>query len=107
MNVARPGVTAFVLTGGGSLGAVQVGMLQALHAGGVIPDMIVGASVGAINAALYAASPDADGLEALARLWRGLHRRNIFPLSLARTAWCAHRRQGPAMRNLTSGPVNH
>ena len=42
--------TAFVLSGGGSLGAVQVGMLQALAARGFQPDMLVGASAGALNA---------------------------------------------------------
>jgi NTE family protein len=50
--------TAFVLAGGGSLGAVQVGMLKALCEGNIAPDLVVGASVGAINAAYYAASPD-------------------------------------------------
>jgi Predicted esterase of the alpha-beta hydrolase superfamily len=43
--------TAFVLSGGGSLGAVQVGMLQALGERGVVPDLLVGTSAGAINAA--------------------------------------------------------
>ena len=51
-------LTAFVLAGGGSLGAVQVGMLAALARRGVVPDLVVGASVGAINAAYYAAEPD-------------------------------------------------
>jgi NTE family protein len=62
-------------------------MLQALHAAGVVPDFVVGASVGAINAVMYAAKPDADGLETLARLWCGLRRRDVFPISLARAAW--------------------
>jgi NTE family protein len=43
--------TAFVLAGGGSLGAVQVGMLKALTRQGMIPDFVVGASVGALNGA--------------------------------------------------------
>jgi NTE family protein len=42
-------LTAFVLAGGGSLGAVQVGMLAALTRHGVVPDLVVGASVGAIS----------------------------------------------------------
>lgn len=46
--------TAFVLSGGGSLGAVQVGMLQALSERGVQPDLLVGTSAGAINAAFVA-----------------------------------------------------
>ena len=47
-------VTAFVLSGGGSLGAVQVGMLQALAARGVEPDLLIGTSVGALNASYVA-----------------------------------------------------
>jgi NTE family protein len=58
MNPQQDRKTAFVLAGGGSLGAVQVGMLKALEQAKVTPDFVVGASVGAINAAYYAASPD-------------------------------------------------
>ncbi len=49
--------TAFVFTGGGSLGAVHVGMLRALMAAGERPDFVIGASVGAINAAHFAGAP--------------------------------------------------
>ncbi len=49
--------TAFVLAGGGSLGAVEVGMLHALTAHGVCPDFVVGASAGAINGAYFASDP--------------------------------------------------
>lgn len=48
--------TAFVLSGGGSLGADQVGMLLALAEQGVVPDLIIGASVGAVNAGGVASS---------------------------------------------------
>ncbi len=61
---------AFVLSGGGNLGAVQVGMLRALAEAGVVPDLIVGCSVGAINGAAFAAEPDSDGVERLDRIWR-------------------------------------
>ncbi len=67
----RP-VTAFVLSGGGNLGSVQVGMLQALSEHGVRPDLIVGCSVGAINGAAYAAEPDGRGVERLTRIWTRL-----------------------------------
>src|SRR4051812_45569094 len=73
--------TAFVLWGGGSLGAVQVGMLRALTAHGVRADMVVGASVGALNAAYYTARPDADGVEELASLWRSVSSHDVYPLS--------------------------
>ena len=74
-------LTAFVLAGGGSLGAVQVGMLAALTRQGVVPDLIVGASVGAINAAYYAAEPDQRGVERLKRIWLKLRRTDVFPFS--------------------------
>lgn len=50
------GRTAFVLSGGGSLGALQVGMLQALTEAGIRPDLMMGTSVGAVNAAWMAGS---------------------------------------------------
>lgn len=74
--------TALVLSGGGSLGAVQVGMLQALSHAGLPVDFIVGASVGALNGAFYAQDPSAEGADALARLWCRLQRRDVFPLTL-------------------------
>ena len=77
------GKTAFVFTGGGSLGAVQVGMLRTLMAYGVRPDFVVGASAGALNASYFAGAPDAAGVTALERIWSGLRRADIFPFSLA------------------------
>lgn len=74
--------TALVFSGGGSLGAVQVGMLLALSRAPLRIDMVVGASVGALNGAFYAANPTPQGVEQLAQLWRGLHRGDVFPLSL-------------------------
>lgn len=73
--------TAFVLWGGGSLGAAQVGMLRALTSRGVRPDMVVGASAGALNGAYYAARPDAEGIEELARLWLSVSGHDVYPLS--------------------------
>lgn len=61
--------TIFVLGGGGNLGAIQVGMLQAVLERGIVPDELVGCSAGAMNAALIAADPTADGLERLRELW--------------------------------------
>jgi len=75
------GRTAFVLSGGGSLGAVQVGMLQALTEAGVRPDLLIGTSVGAVNAAWIAGCPDHEGSLRLGEIWRGLRRQDIFPLS--------------------------
>ena len=61
--------TAFVLGGGGNLGAVQIGMLQALFERGIAPDVLVGCSVGALNAAAIASNPDLEGVERLRRTW--------------------------------------
>ncbi len=74
--------TAFVFTGGGSLGAVQVGMLRALLNAGERPDFVVGASVGALNAAYFAGDPTLDGVSRLAELWRGIRRADVFPVTL-------------------------
>ena len=74
--------TAFVLASGGSFGAIQVGMLRELVASGVRADFVVGCSVGAINGVHYAGAPDRDGVARLEQIWRGLRRRDIFPLRL-------------------------
>jgi NTE family protein len=74
--------TAFVFAGGGSLGAVQVGMLRELVRFGLAPDFVVGSSVGAINASYFAGAPNAAGVEKLADIWRGLRRRDVFPVTL-------------------------
>jgi NTE family protein len=82
---AGAGGTAFVLTGGGSLGAVQVGMMTALHERGIDPDVLVGTSVGAVNAA-YLAGPGTTGgrLADLAALWAGIRRRDVFVIDARR-----------------------
>jgi NTE family protein len=79
-------VTALVFAGGGSLGAVQVGMLKALVEHGIKADMAVGSSVGSINAAYFACRPDLAGVEALERLWRSISRSDIFPITFATLA---------------------
>ena len=61
--------TAFVLGGGGNLGAVQIGMLHALFERDVTPDVLVGCSVGALNAAAIAATPNLEGVERLRQVW--------------------------------------
>lgn len=73
--------TAFVLSGGGSLGAVQVGMLQALAEKDIGPDLLVGTSAGAMNAAWVAGhGMSKASLEALAGVWRSLRRADAFPI---------------------------
>jgi NTE family protein len=73
--------TAFVLSGGASLGAIQVGMVRALYERGIEPDLIVGTSVGSINGAFLASrAPQPGTAEELAEVWRGIGRWQIFPL---------------------------
>ncbi|MFB7739607.1 patatin-like phospholipase family protein [Streptomyces sp. NPDC056112] len=74
--------TAFALSGGGSLGATQVGMLRALTDCGIRADLVVGASVGALNAACYAARPDTCGVEKLTELWRRVGEHDVYPLEV-------------------------
>jgi len=64
-----PYEVAFVLGGGGILGAHEVGMLRALAESSIEPDIILGTSVGAINGALFAANPTSEGVRRLSQLW--------------------------------------
>jgi NTE family protein len=74
--------TAFVLSGGGSLGAVQVGMLGALVERGLAPDLLVGASAGALNAAFLADRGFShESVDELAGVWRRLRRPHVFPFA--------------------------
>ena len=73
--------TIFVLGGGGNLGALQVGMLQAVLERGIVPDEIVGCSAGALNAAMLAADPTADGLDKLRTLWMKNQEDIVAPFS--------------------------
>jgi NTE family protein len=73
---------AFVFQGGSSLAAVQVGMLRALTEAGIRPDIVVGSSAGAINAVAFAQNPTGAGIDDLRRLWVGLRRSDVFPVSL-------------------------
>lgn len=84
-DLPRP--IGFVLGGGGSLGAMQVGMLRALTEAGVKPDLVAGTSVGSLNAAVLARSGD-DALARLDGIWARMTRDEAFPggvLSRVRT----------------------
>lgn len=84
------GPTAFVLGGGGVLGANEVGMLRALLEAGVKPDLVVGTSVGALNGAFVAADPTVEATVGLAALWRQLSA-DVFAGSIAQRAVTAVR----------------
>jgi NTE family protein len=76
-------MTAFVLAGGASLGAVQVGMLRALYEWNIVPDLLVATSVGALNAAFIASRPQTVmTADELARIWTTVQRQDVFPLDV-------------------------
>jgi NTE family protein len=64
--------TAFVLGGGGVLGAVEVGMLRALFEAEIAPELVLGTSVGALNGAMVARDPTPAVVARLTDLWRGV-----------------------------------
>ncbi|HEX8122854.1 MAG TPA: patatin-like phospholipase family protein [Solirubrobacteraceae bacterium] len=73
--------TAFVLSGGASLGAIQVGMLRVLAERDIRPDVIVGTSVGAVNGAFLACRDfGPEAVDELAELWLGIRRGQVFPV---------------------------
>jgi NTE family protein len=71
--------TAFVLGGGGSRGALQVGAVRALVEAGIRPDLLVGTSIGAVNATGLALwGIDSNGIDQLERAWEGVSRANML-----------------------------
>jgi len=58
-----------VLQGGGALGAYQAGAYEALHKAGIRPEWIAGISIGAINSAIIAGSPEEKRIENLRAFW--------------------------------------
>jgi NTE family protein len=84
--LVAPYDTAFVLGGGGILGACEVGMLQALLEAGVRPDVVVGTSIGALNGAFVAADPSASMAARLEQLWRELADGHVFTGGILRRA---------------------
>ncbi|MGH2393851.1 MAG: patatin-like phospholipase family protein [Candidatus Limnocylindria bacterium] len=92
---------AFVLSGGGNLGALQIGMMRALLEHDIRPDLIVGCSVGAINGAGLAEDPTLAGALRLERLWRALDGKELMPagwlpnpVAIARRGEAIHESQG-------------
>lgn len=70
--------TAFVLGGGGRLGAAEVGMLSALLSAGIAPDLVLGTSIGAINGVAVALDPSPEGVAQLRSLWAEVERSGMF-----------------------------
>jgi NTE family protein len=62
-------VVALVLQGGGALGAYQAGVYEGLHEAGIRPNWLAGISIGALNAAIIAGSPETERVERLRAFW--------------------------------------
>lgn len=82
----RPKI-AFVMSGGGSLGALQAGQLLAVFEAGITPDLVIGVSAGALNGAAIAHKSTTDMAEQLSTIWRGLRRNDVFLGSRHERAW--------------------
>jgi NTE family protein len=74
--------TAFVFSGGASLGAIEVGMLKAIVEEGVKADLVVGTSVGSLNGAIYAFDPTIEGVKILEQIWRNIKTFDVFSPSV-------------------------
>lgn len=104
-DLPRP--VGYVLGGGGSLGAVQVGMLQALAERDIPPDLVAGTSVGSLNGAVLAADPR-SAANRLSHLWSRMSRDRVFPgglLAQARTLQHTrtHLFQSTGLRSVITG----
>ena len=82
----RPNI-AFVMSGGGSLGAMQAGQLLAVFEAGIVPDLVIGVSAGALNGASIAHQPTVEMAERLSSAWRGLRGVEVFLGSRHERAW--------------------
>ena len=72
--------TAFVLSGGGIRGPLQVGALAALLERGIVPDMMVGTSAGSLNSGFMAAQgPELATIPLLMDAWRSTTREVVYP----------------------------
>jgi len=80
-------MTALVLAGGSTRGAIQIGMLQVLAEHGFVPDRVYGSSVGAINGAGFAADPTREGVERMAQTWLKLKRDDIYRTGRLHGPW--------------------
>lgn len=78
---------AFVLSGGGNRGPLETGALQALFEHDIQPDILVGTSAGAMNAAFIATDPSLVGALTLGRLWQSIRRKDVFPGNPLTMAW--------------------
>ena len=95
----RRGITALVLAGGGTRGAVQIGMLQVLTEHGFVPDRIYGCSVGAMNGVAFAGDPTREGVERMTTIWTGLTRDSVYPQGRLHGPWLYVRQRDSVYSN--------
>ncbi len=79
--------TAFVLSGGGNQGVVQIGQLRALIERGIVPDVVIGCSAGALNGAALCYAPNLTGLDRLGAVWADLRTNDVFPGGKISRTW--------------------
>ncbi|MBC7500606.1 MAG: patatin-like phospholipase family protein [Herminiimonas sp.] len=65
-KISRPVSIALVLGGGAARGFAHIGVIKALEAQGIVPDIVVGTSAGSLVGALYAAGNNGFALNKLA-----------------------------------------
>jgi len=75
-------LVAWVLGGGGLMGATEVGMAKALAASHIQPDLIVGTSIGSLNGAVLASAPIEESVQRLTRMWEQMRASSVFGDSL-------------------------
>ncbi len=92
LPLASPPRTAWVFSSGGPRGFVHVGVIKALDALGLVPELVVGASAGSLVGSLFAAGLSARDIETLAL--------DLKPLALARLAWGENMLSGTAIADL-------
>ncbi len=80
-------MTALVLGGGSTRGAIQIGMLQVLAEHGFVPDRVFGSSVGAINGVGFAADPTREGVERMTQVWLRIRREDVYPQGRLHGPW--------------------
>ncbi len=84
---------ALILPGGGSRGALEVGGIKALWKHGIIPDVILGSSVGSINGAIMASGRSPEELE---QIWHKMTGKLVFPTNY-KIVWQMYRVRSVAL----------
>jgi len=96
-NSPKPRV-ALVLGGGGPRGFAHIGVLKVLEANGIVPDVVVGSSVGALIGALYANGMPVAEMEQLAM--------DLNPLEFVSLSMSGPRASGRAIEDFINQRVD-